>query len=330
MAQLSDVLTAIKPAAKLLARAGIEARYAATLLHARGPGVASVPPHRMLPVLRALDAYGPVGASLALAVASQPDFPVLIDERGPVSAAELDRTSNELANALLARGFRAGDSIGILARNHRGIFEAIFAGAKVGARTLLLNTDFAKPQLADVCTREEVAVVVHDPEFADVVSGYDPPLGRVLAWTDDDGTDAGATGSDGTETLESVRADADQSVPPRPARKPRHGSAAPRNGGGAGTGGTSPARPNSHAASADARMPSASTWAACRTATVPAPVPGTPSTGANTCSRHAVRRGSSWYSANPAAAARHPAQLLSARSCTTNCSGSIGAVTHAG
>ena len=61
----------------------------------------------------------------------------------------------------------------------------------------------------------------------------------------------------------------------RAARKLRHGSAAPRNGGGAGTGGTSPARPNSHAASADDRMPSPSTWVACSTATVPTPAPGT-------------------------------------------------------
>ena len=219
MPGMSDLLSAMKPAAKVLARAGVEARYAATLLHARGAGVAAVPPHRMLPVLRALDAYGPVGASLALAVAAQPDFPALIDEQGPVSAAELDRSSNELANALLARGLHAGDSIGILARNHRGIFEAIFAGAKVGARTLLLNTDFAKPQLADVCEREDVAVIVHDPEFADVVSGYDPPLGRVLARVDEDGSGSGKTGD--TETLESVRAEADPSVPPRPQRKQR-------------------------------------------------------------------------------------------------------------
>ena len=217
MPSRSGLLTAMKPAARFLARAGVEARYAATLLHARGPGVATVPPHRLLPVLRALEAYGPVGASLALAVAAQPDFPALIDDQGPVTAADLDRSSNELANALLVRGFRAGDSIGILARNHRGLFQAIFAGAKVGARTLLLNTDFAKPQLADVCEREDVVVIVHDPEFADVVSGYDPPLGRLLACADEEGP--GEAG--GSETLESVRADADPSVPPRPERKQR-------------------------------------------------------------------------------------------------------------
>ena len=51
----------------------------------------------------------------------------------------------------------------------------------------------------------------------------------------------------------------------------RSQDAAPRqrhaaNGGGAGTGGTSPARPNSHAASADDRMPSPSAWVASSTA----------------------------------------------------------------
>ncbi len=221
MDPVSDLLG---DARKLLTRAGIEARFAATLLRARGPGVAAVPPRRMLPVLRAFEASGPVGASLALAVATRPDVPAIIDERGPVTAAELDRSSNELANALLARGFRSGDSIGVLARNHRGIFQAIFAGAKVGARTLLLNTDFAAPQLADVCTREDVAVVIHDEEFSDVVSGYDAPLGDLVSWTDSESgprTGTGAEGTDGTETLESVSADADASVPPRPAHKQR-------------------------------------------------------------------------------------------------------------
>jgi fatty-acyl-CoA synthase len=71
-----------------------------------------------------------------------------------------------------------------MARNHRGLFETILAGAKLGARTLLLNTDFAGPQLADVCKREEVTVLVHDEEFTEVGESVEPPSGKYVAWVD--------------------------------------------------------------------------------------------------------------------------------------------------
>ena len=195
-------------------RVGSEARFAATLLKARGPGVALIPPHRMLSVARALDAYGPAGAAIVFAASTQPDAVAICDERGTITFAEVDERSNALANALLDRGYQPGQSLGILARNHRGIFEAIFAAAKIGARTLLLNTDFAGPQLADVCAREEVVILVHDDEFTSVVAGYHPPLGRVLAWTD-------AEPTDGTATIDGLVDTSRSAPPPRPGCKQR-------------------------------------------------------------------------------------------------------------
>src|SRR5690349_2678932 len=143
---------------RLVNRAATEARFAATLLKARGAGVALAPPQKMLGVARSLEAYGPVAAAISLAAATTPDANAIVDERGTVTFAELEARSNALANALIDSGFEAGDSMGVLARNHRGLFEALLAACKLGARTLLLNTDFAGPQLVDVCKREEVAV----------------------------------------------------------------------------------------------------------------------------------------------------------------------------
>jgi fatty-acyl-CoA synthase len=202
----------IGEARNALGRASTEAHFAATLLKARGAGVALIPPHRYVAVLRALAAYGPAGAAIALATAGQGISVAILDERGPITFGELDKDTNALANALHAKGFRAGDSIGILARNHRGLFEAILAGAKLGARTLLLNTDFSGPQLADVCAREGVTVLVHDEEFATVASGYDPPLGRVRAWSDGPGD---------TPTIDELVAGAQKTPPPAPGRKQR-------------------------------------------------------------------------------------------------------------
>ncbi len=197
----------------LLTRAGTEVHFAGTLLQAAGPGVALVPPHRYLAVLRAFESYGPAGAGLALGAAMYGHHHALVDERGPVTFVELDRRSSALANALVARGFRSGDAIGILARNHRGIFEAIFAGAKLGARTVLLNTDFSGPQLADVCRREDVAVLIHDDEFGDIVAGYDAPLGHVSSWSDG-GADGGRTAPTIDELIDSA--------PTRTPHRPRH------------------------------------------------------------------------------------------------------------
>ncbi|PZS24926.1 MAG: acyl-CoA synthetase [Pseudonocardiales bacterium] len=202
----------IGDAKKLLGRANTEAHFAATLLMARGAGVALIPPHRYVAVARALEAYGPAGAAIALARAGQGNSVAILDDRGAVTFSELDKRSNALANALRTKGFQPGASIGILVRNHRGIYEAIFAGAKLGARTLLLNTDFAGPQLVDVCKREDVTVLVHDDEFSDIVSGYDPPLGHVVAWRDE---------PDDRTTIDELIAGANTSTPPRPGRKQR-------------------------------------------------------------------------------------------------------------
>jgi fatty-acyl-CoA synthase len=197
-------------ARQIFARAGSEAGYAVTLLQARGPGVVLTPPHRLLGTLRALEAFGPAGGAISLAAASYGDRAAIVDELGSVSFADLDRRSNALANALRAKGFKPKEGLGILCRNHRHLFEAIFAGAKLGARTLLLNTDFAGPQLADVCDREDVHALIHDEEFTKVADAVEPSGGKYVAWHDGDTTD---------DTLEGLIKSADTSRPPRPSAK---------------------------------------------------------------------------------------------------------------
>jgi fatty-acyl-CoA synthase len=199
-------------ARQLAFRAGHEAGYALTLLQARGPGAALTPPHKVLGVLRDVQAYGPAGAAISLAAASFGNRPAIVDELGGVTFAELDRRSNALANSLRAKGFKADDGLGVLARNHRGLFDAIFAGAKLGARTLLLNTDFAGPQLVDVCAREDVQALVHDEEFAAVAEAVEPSGGKYVAWHDGDAHEA---------TLDGLILSGSTSRPPRPSSKQR-------------------------------------------------------------------------------------------------------------
>jgi acyl-CoA synthetase (AMP-forming)/AMP-acid ligase II len=200
-------------ARQVVERAGYEAAYAATLLQARGPGVALTPPHKLLGTLRDVAAYGPAGGAVSMAAASYGDHAAIVDELGEVSFAELDRRSDALANALRDKGFNSGDGLGILARNHRYLFEAIFAGAKLGARTLLLNTDFAAPQLRDVCEREDVTAIVHDDEFSKVTDAVEVSGGKYIAWTDDDDPDE--------TTVEGLIRSAKATRPPKPKTKQR-------------------------------------------------------------------------------------------------------------
>ncbi len=198
----------------LVERAGAETEYAATLLHARGPGIALTPPHKMAGAVRDLASYGPLVGAFTLAVAGFGSHSAIVDERGALTYADLDRRSNALAHALLDNGFGSGDGVGILMRNHRHLYESIIAAGKLGARTLLLNTDFAGPQLADVCAREGVSVLLHDAEFRSVAAAAAAPGGRYVAWIGD-----GL--QDGDTTVESLVAAGSARRPRRPRRRQR-------------------------------------------------------------------------------------------------------------
>jgi acyl-CoA synthetase (AMP-forming)/AMP-acid ligase II len=50
----------------------------------------------------------------------------------------------------------------------------VSAANKIGVRTVLMNTGFAGPQLADVCAREHVSCILVDDEFEDIVNTLPP------------------------------------------------------------------------------------------------------------------------------------------------------------
>ena len=102
----------------------------------------------------------------------------MIDERGELTYKELDERSNALANSWRKHGLKAGEGVAILARNHRGFLEAVFAAAKCGARIVLLNTSFAGPQIREVATREGTDLLVYDDEYATDARGDRRPAAR--------------------------------------------------------------------------------------------------------------------------------------------------------
>jgi len=141
--------------------------------------------HALQAVL-AVRQYGPFVGATKHAAQQNRHAVALIDERGPITFAELDAQSNALARAWTAAGHGQGTAIAALCRDHRGLVLAMLAAGKTGARLVMMNTGFAKPQLADVAEREGVRALVYDSEFTGLLEAIAPDVPRYLAWVDDE------------------------------------------------------------------------------------------------------------------------------------------------
>lgn len=194
--------------AEVARRAGLETRAVVALVSAGAIGIE--PPHRLAAIALALRAYGPYGAAVRLAAIRTPDAPAIWDERGEITYAEFDEQVNRLANAMRAAGLQAGDTVGILCRNHRSPLVAGFAASRAGLRCIWLNTAFSVRQATEVIEREGVDLLIHDDVFADVVAGVSPRFGSYVATLDP----AGAS-------LDEFIATGSPKAPPAPAKPGR-------------------------------------------------------------------------------------------------------------
>ncbi|MDG5485205.1 acyl-CoA synthetase [Mycolicibacterium gadium] len=129
--------------------------------------------------------YGPQATMAIQGGRKYADLPAVVDERGTLTYKQVDEQSWALAHGLQKLGVSAGSVVGVLCRDHRGLVITMAACGKVGARMVLMNTGFAKPQFAEVCEREHVTVVLHDSEFLGLLDALPPDLPRVLTWVDD-------------------------------------------------------------------------------------------------------------------------------------------------
>jgi fatty-acyl-CoA synthase len=138
--------------------------------------------HALLNVRR----WGMVAGALRIAAHRDPDGIGLIDELGELTFGQMDRRSNRLANAWREQGLGDSSVIAVLARDHRLLVETMFAAGKLGAKLLLMNTGFARPQFAEVAEREGVDTLVYDAEFADILGQVPDSIPRYLAWAETD------------------------------------------------------------------------------------------------------------------------------------------------
>jgi len=145
--------------------------------------------HGLIAILN-VSRSGPFAGVVASVAHRNPDAPAIEDERGTLSYGEVDGQANALARGLSARGIAPGSVVALLARDHRGLVLPLLACGKLGARVVLMNTGFAKPQFADVAEREKVGAVLHDSEFADLLDAIPHAIPRILTWVgEQDGVD---------------------------------------------------------------------------------------------------------------------------------------------
>ena len=120
---------------------------------------------------------------VAAAAARYPDRVAVHDDVGSTTYRELWSRVQLIAGGLATRGVDADARVGLLCRNHRGFVESLVAVSATGADVVLLNTGFAGPQLADVVEQEDIGFVIHDDEFADLVSACGARASTSPPWT---------------------------------------------------------------------------------------------------------------------------------------------------
>ena len=199
---------------KYLERGSAELHYARKMFEAGA--LKLEPPQDLAAFLADIRRWGEIGMIPALNARRYPNRAAVLDDAGEMTFRELNDATNAVANALLVRGIRGGDGVAILARNHRWFLVAVFAAARVGARIIMLNSEFSGPQIKEVSEREGSKLVIYDDEYASAVAHADPELGKLRALGVNPDSDEPSVGND--ETLAELVARSDRHPPPRATR----------------------------------------------------------------------------------------------------------------
>jgi fatty-acyl-CoA synthase len=178
MPSLSDV-PGVGKIQQYLERGAAELHYVRKIFEAGAFRIE--PPQNYAAMASGIVKWGEFGMLPALNAARSPDRAACIDEDGEFSFKELDETAHAVANGLLEMGVKGGDGVAILARNTRWFLIAYFGAARVGARIILLNSEFSGPQVKEVSEREGAKVIIYDDEYCKVVSKANPELGKLRA-----------------------------------------------------------------------------------------------------------------------------------------------------
>ena len=171
------------------------------------------PPQNVAAMVADIRRWGEFGMIPALNARRNPNGTAIIDDDGEFTFKELDDAANAVANGLIARGVKGGDGVAMLIRNHRWFLVAVYGAAKVGAKLILLNSEFSGPQIKEVSEREGAKLIIFDDEYTKAVASAEPDLGRLRALPTNPDNDEPSESAD--QTLADMVAKNDATAPPK-------------------------------------------------------------------------------------------------------------------
>lgn len=124
--------------------------------------------------------YGDILDAVAPVVPA--DHPALIHGERVIPWGQFDRRSNRLARALLAGGAAVGDKVALYMRNRPEYMEATAACFKARLTHVNVNYRYLEDELHYIFDDSDAAVVIFDPEFAEIVAKLRPRLPKVKLW----------------------------------------------------------------------------------------------------------------------------------------------------
>jgi acyl-CoA synthetase (AMP-forming)/AMP-acid ligase II len=99
--------------------------------------------------------------------AATPDLTAMIEPGRTTTFADLDRRSNQVAQALIARGVAPGDRVAFIGANSPLFLEVLYGATKAGAIATAVNNRLAPPEIAAILAdAAPAALVVDDPGLA--------------------------------------------------------------------------------------------------------------------------------------------------------------------
>jgi fatty-acyl-CoA synthase len=212
MPNLSDLPgQAVAKIFQYLERGAAELHYVRKIIEAGGFRLE--PPQNYAAMVSEIAKWGEFGMLPSMNARRTPYRAACIDEEGEFSYRELDEAAHAVANGLLEIGVRAGDGVALLARNHRWFLIANYGAARVGARIILLNSEFSGPQIKEVAEREGAKIIIYDDEYTEAVSKADPKLGKLRALGTNPDADEPSGSTD--ETLEELIARSSKEPAPK-------------------------------------------------------------------------------------------------------------------
>lgn len=166
----ADVIAGTRSSVVVNAERSVLRRNAGVARSIAATGLMRPEPMSIVRQLRSLSKWGfNLAGGYAAGAAHAPDRVALIDPHGQRTFGEVDARSTALAGAMHALGLRAGDAIGLLARNHAGMVETMVAAGKLGVDVALLNAGLSGRRIEEIVQRHRLNAVYVDGELEKLI-----------------------------------------------------------------------------------------------------------------------------------------------------------------